>query len=126
MTWETYLAQIRERTEKATKGPWVCEGEYKKTWNYEVRTPSGRIWNIGDAQYHETDPDAKFIAHSRTDIPALLTHIEELRAALNSLANNSEGFLSLVEVADTGYTNYEVMKHWITKAREVLSKEVPE
>lgn len=41
---EEELKAIRRRCEKATPGPWIATGEYKKSLNYAVKTSSGREW----------------------------------------------------------------------------------
>lgn len=45
----------------------------------------GESGQIGDAVYHKEDQDQSFIAHSRTDIPALLDYIDKLREAYEIL-----------------------------------------
>jgi len=70
-------AAIRERAEKATAGP----------WQYEQRDlPDDIYMLLSDEDYTiaETamEPLANFIAAARTDIPALLDTVEELRKQL--------------------------------------------
>jgi hypothetical protein len=71
------LAAIREREQKATKGPWKavfdscakCGGEWDV---YEI--PGG-----AHAKFYRTE-DAEFIAHTRSDIPWLLALVQALLA----------------------------------------------
>ena len=66
------LDPIKARADAATEGPWGVEdarvfGDDGRT---QVCTLSGtRAWL----------PDAEFIAHARTDIPALIAEVERLR-----------------------------------------------
>lgn len=76
------IRAIRERAEKATAGPWQCQVPA-----LTVGFPRGKIKPLkieGRLYNHPMLPidDAEFIAHARTDIPALLAHIEELEAKL--------------------------------------------
>jgi len=64
------LEQIREREQKATKGPWDHDGiairsEGKETFDWKI--PSDSV-------------DADFIAHAREDIPWLLYQLATTRA----------------------------------------------
>lgn len=73
------LAEIRERAEKASPGPWATSDDM--TWDTTVRGPSMTIYDEGG----HTREDADFIAHSRQDIPALLAHIEQLEGEIKKL-----------------------------------------
>lgn len=69
------LAQIKERAEKATEGPWkIEESRYEGSYNVssvkEEYDLSACLCPIKDAE---------FIAHAREDIPKLLAEIEALR-----------------------------------------------
>lgn len=71
------LAEIRARAEAATEGPW--------TWASRM-TVDTDAWAVFDPQdrplasnHDGWSPDAIFIAHARTDIPALLAEVERLR-----------------------------------------------
>ena len=88
MTIDTRLAEIRARVEAATEGPWEAFG-----------TTVGAFTGPGDcggcsgllSPEHEpscywseiagaSEPDAEFIAASRTDLPALLAAVEAVMA----------------------------------------------
>ena len=72
---ENQLKEIEERCKKATPGPWI-ENE-SSTYIY-LRTRDGESYICS-----ALDKDnAKFIAHSREDIPRLLAHIKYLEAEL--------------------------------------------
>ena len=83
MTIDTRLAEIRARAEAATEGPWTALGS---------GVASGDHWHViasGEAVAHissrdgvnedQREPDAEFIAHARTDLPALLAAVEAVR-----------------------------------------------
>src|SRR5262245_25053072 len=76
---QSELHAIREREKNATPGPWrVLEPDPHK----------GRIqWDVADADecivgcwWDHGKANAEFIAHARTDIPALLAAVDALRA----------------------------------------------
>lgn len=79
------LAEIRARAEKATPGPWKwanhdCAGGLTE-W---IEGPDGKCVPgiaLFDCFYFEPQgSNAAFIAHARTDIPALLSAVEALQA----------------------------------------------
>jgi len=69
------LAQMRERAEEATPGPW----DWTTPPRAELQNPDGvpivRTATIGWAD----PPDAEFIARARTDVPRLLDALEAER-----------------------------------------------
>jgi hypothetical protein len=70
------LKAIRERAEKATPGPWhvfVC-----------IRCDALHLWPGPCGKHDPTDADKEFIDAARSDIPALLEHIEELERELTA------------------------------------------
>ena len=75
------LAEIRERCDKATQGPWAVDEESGDVW-----VPS--IWRsvaiIEDLDLPLVNPaaDRAFIAAARQDVPALLDEVERLRSWL--------------------------------------------
>ncbi len=86
------LAAIRERAEKATPGPWHTVGH-----------DAPRLYAQGEGQaigefyqprgYGNAAANAAFIAAARSDVPALLAHIDALMAdlkAANDRAFNAE------------------------------------
>jgi hypothetical protein len=91
------LAAIRQRCENATRGPWsttLGSGEHLFTWVVR-RHINGGITFIADclpdgegltlAEKNHV-PNMDFIAHARTDIPALLAEIDRLKNALDAVA----------------------------------------
>lgn len=71
------LAEIRGRVERATPGPWFWP--YANTLAEDNGDPEGFGRLVVGLATSITDADAKFIAHARQDLPALLEEIERLR-----------------------------------------------
>ncbi len=76
------IEEIRERVEKATKGPWhaIPHPEYpggKWAVDTDPKAPWGNFGHI----CHAVRPDAQLIAHAREDIPYLLDLLEAKEAA---------------------------------------------
>lgn len=76
------LATIRERAEKATPGPWETWGTsgFPDFYVGMAKDEDGRWWTKDNTELGQDD--AEFIAHARTDVPALLAHIDALTAKL--------------------------------------------
>ena len=85
------VAAIRERADKATPGPWEYDGMHNEIQKYDM--PG--FWLIisecrsaPDQEYqqdqfkHMYDANFDFIAHARTDVPALCDEVERLQAQL--------------------------------------------
>ena len=70
------IRQIRDRLEKATKGPWRVEPELdsKPEGLQNVMTDAGSVEPIISCL--SNIPDAAFIAHSREDVEYLLAKVE--------------------------------------------------
>ena len=105
------LDTIRERAEAATPGPWFTIGlpwtnsDDADTW-VKAGSPDPHISTfVCDCQGLITEPDdeprpddyrprenANFIAHARTDIPALLAYIDALHTLLGNLADGIDEY----------------------------------
>jgi hypothetical protein len=109
----TDIDAIRARAEAATEGPWefddidivIESGRDVSTYNVVLRVMSGGTVAGGIA-------DAKFIAHSRTDIPTLLDALESTHALL-AFANGQIDALrsKLAEVVEAGDALAEEAEH---------------
>ena len=71
---------IRARCDAATPGPWT----YDEIGYVDVGLPRSRSIAVGIEIDATAKSDGDFIAHARTDIPALLTYIEELERAVEN------------------------------------------
>ena len=93
------LDEIEARANAATEGPWEWEGVAKAAWEEGANSlvPSRRpddpvLYGYGyDASGIEvkTPADAEFIAHARTDVPAL---VAALRAVLEVHKEDGNGW----------------------------------
>ena len=86
------LADIRARCEAARRGPWSVPAEESSDYycgGWEVEHERSRETYTNVAQMIGSREDATFIAHARSDIPALLDEVELLRKALKSIGANS-------------------------------------
>ena len=83
MTTPSREAQIRERCEKATKGPWMSGKPLPGIPRFIVGECCGTfIYPLTNEPCHGTaaSDDADFIAHAREDIPWLLDQLASARA----------------------------------------------
>jgi len=82
------LAAIKARADAATPGPWDIWRDLDAQGFYTVGEasgviPEGEVWVDGEhnpTAHVYVIADAEFIAHARTDVPALLARIAELEA----------------------------------------------
>ena len=76
------LEAIKTRCEKATPGPWnVAIGNFSDDVSVVyVGSPGPK--GSDQERYNLSKGDQKFIAHARADVPALVTEVEKLYAAL--------------------------------------------
>lgn len=84
------LDAIRERLEAATPGPWTAhDWPEQDLYGDKVRDRTGLLvaqtWP-GPPSYSE-QANAEFIAHSRTDVAALLDEVDRLRTLSERLAS---------------------------------------
>lgn len=95
------LEAIRQRAENATPGPWILSPEKcgpEGQGVYEAES-FGHICEVGDPYprgNNRPQENMEFIAHARTDIPALLDHIAELEAELEKYRKILHGELRIV------------------------------
>jgi hypothetical protein len=91
------LAEIRERAEAATPGPWF--GIPNPDWsgaNWRIARDANEPWgNFGQLAY-VAPQNGPFIAHARTDIPALLSHIAAVEAQRDALVGLVEESIEMV------------------------------
>jgi hypothetical protein len=106
-----YFDEIKAREQAATPGPWemdASEGDCGAPQNVcprglmycDDKCPKCEYWEItqgawvngpdfiecGDFSFFN-DSDADFIAHARTDIPALIAEVERLNSLIEKLGN---------------------------------------
>lgn len=84
---------MRERCDKATKGPWVEAYTEFDVWfevhcNYDCRRPIiVGLDGCCDSNGRVSEADATFIAHSRADLPACLDALEVAERQIRILKN---------------------------------------
>lgn len=84
------LNAIKERTEKATQGPWIvapeeCGSEGQGVYESEG---FGCICEVGDPYprgNNRPQENMDFIANAREDVPTLVAEVERLRKALEKV-----------------------------------------
>ena len=108
---EDELREIRERSEKATAGPWRVTALEEHYHSGMGCTPDGcpghpgaqgtwvegpKLDEYGDSyegeEYDQACADARFIAHSRTDVIRLLDTIKADRAEIGRLEQSRDAF----------------------------------
>lgn len=85
------LLAIRKRVEAATEGPWRFDFDENDQAN--LHGPADRWIALLPHQgvrsiEQQSRADVTFLKHARTDIPALLSRVEELEAALRKIAKS--------------------------------------
>lgn len=78
------LDQIRQRCDKASRGPWKSYIEGRDHLSGDSVIITGVKGEIGEDIYltGATDDDQDFIAHARQDIPRLLDEVERLKRVI--------------------------------------------
>lgn len=79
---ELDTAAMRARADAAVAGPWTWGVTNDRKWA-RVYRPGSELDEPTVAQLADDD-NAEFVAHARTDIPALLDALDEARAALRA------------------------------------------
>lgn len=85
------LQAIKARAEAATPGPW--EATLSQTVQIDISGPSlgQRYEDDGLRVSYVSESDATFIAHARTDVPALVAEVERLQVLVDALMNPKPG-----------------------------------
>ena len=85
------LDAIRKRAEKATEGPWAVDPDFRDGGADQiVEMSTGRCLTIAFLTSDGNENNGPFIAHARTDIPALIAHIDRLAAARDAANKRAE------------------------------------
>lgn len=85
------LEAIKKRAEAATPGPWDVADKYDKeqSWPWVIAFDGdAEPWWVAECAIDITPTDgvdnAQFIAHARSDVPALVAEVEKLRGRLEA------------------------------------------
>ena len=98
------LAAIEARAHAATEGPWEThDGDVVQSYDIAVKTGEHSYEREGiiPGEYVR-DNDAEFIAHARTDVPALLALVRDQQAKLYR-ANELVRYLDRLAPGDKHY-----------------------
>ncbi|MBU8715448.1 hypothetical protein KM924_23390 [Brevibacillus parabrevis] len=83
------IVAIRERTDRATSGPW----EWEFAEDFDGIVISANKFSVVDEEGGVVRyPDAEFVAHARTDIPLPIAEVIRLRAAMAEIAHYEAPF----------------------------------
>lgn len=95
------LDAISARAAAATEGPWVIERA--RIWSGEPHPPKTELLMFRGGR--EWTPDAEFIAHARTDVPALVEEVKRLREQVGCMQDGINAAVQAKEsvVADRNY-----------------------
>jgi hypothetical protein len=106
---EEQLKEIEDRANAATPGPWVQHGRYvRKNHVREIVIQGSFLKKDGVNSLPVID--AEFIAHARTDIPALIAEVREQKEQIKTLVEALEWIAS---------DEYKVApSHWDAIAKE--------
>ena len=74
---DAYLDAIEQRANAATKGPWEMYRPHHASGFHSVIGGAGGTDNLAD---DVLEADAEFVAHARSDVPALVAEVRRLRA----------------------------------------------
>lgn len=105
----TRLEEIKERCEKATLGPWEHDGKF------QVCIPRKE----GTACFRAFPDDAEFIAHSREDIPWLVSQLEKAIELAHSVIAGSHMWVFTPETSEHCREGFDYCR---AKAREFLEQ----
>lgn len=98
------LDEIKSREAKASKGPWETRIAGIEGDNYVAGTgPWYRMSHLAFDANDQSHEDARFIAHSREDIPYLLKRLEAAEAALRTYADRNSWSCLRAEVDESHY-----------------------
>ncbi len=94
------IEEIKERTEKARKGPWEWDGRIVEK-DGSIYHPQGSyladtLICLGDT-YEDDHFDLDFIAHAREDIPYLLTELSAARKEIEELKAERDEAVRVIE-----------------------------
>lgn len=94
MTDDERVAEIMAREAKATPGPWNRDKEWSRVDNKYMQIVELRSGGI------DGESNADFIAHARSDIPYLLSRLQQARAVISAARKTRRNEMNSVEHHD--------------------------
>lgn len=131
------LAEIKAYCEKATPGSWRILNAMGREFVAAVPTPDHPYYQhtrfmdvAGDEDYPKKHDDHVFISSARTDLPAVVSDLEDagreletLKAGISELAEDLDMMTDLYEsIAGTDDSCNPVCTEGITEVRALLSR----
>lgn len=117
---ELDLAAVKARIAGATEGPWAADVHSDGRAWIDMPSVDGHAFGM-----HGFGPDAEFIAHARTDMPALVDRLEQAEAEVERLRGVVAGVEALgrnwLRLSGTAMTN-EVREWTAAAGRSVLHR----
>jgi hypothetical protein len=112
------LDEIRERLAKATKGPWTIKYQ-ENNENWLVINGPDAVAEVMDWSGMPGNSNAKFIAHSRADVEALLKMVDVLAYSLEEFGEHKHdcirSFISAGRPTESGGYELCVNGEWFEK-----------
>lgn len=106
------LTEIEERAKKATSGPWVYMDD-AEPYSGTVLTADEAVRICETPQLDDRLDDMEFIAHARTDIPALCKALRESMAREAAMADIVKAAQDLIDT--TEYGGYDSLEEAVEK-----------
>lgn len=122
---EERLAEIREREQAATEGPWGTNGRDDPGCDVEHATGFALAYMAANyyrkrgveqaeqrgvaCQLGTLVADARFMAAARTDVPDLLAEVDQLNATLDRVRKRAEQWAALAPADDWGDTTTDTL-----------------
>lgn len=110
---------IRARADAATEGPWYRDSTTDANGSNYTENVTRNSWDVAmcpggdallEARRAQAAKDADFIAHARTDVPALLDENARLRAALYAVKITDGAIEAAFSTAVNAF-RWEMAKH---------------
>jgi hypothetical protein len=114
---------IEARAAAATEGPWANLGHDIGQVVYDSQGPCELVGPVmlGRAIGEAHPTDAEFIAHARTDIPALLTALRERDATIARVRDVAEELIQSFDRVESSRALYDAPTHrWVDLLRAAL------
>lgn len=123
------IAELRRLCEAATPGPWESrfrDGDFALTGpatEWVVLFPSPQTSGFGIIAYDERRANQRFIAASRTALPALLDALEAERARVKEMEAGLKETLRMLEAAHRQLGMHSASNERVNRIRALLPEQ---